>query len=251
MVTTLIALEVDRAQAPERANEAAVADFLADLLSRKVTDRHNVIARADELGCDLSGGATPSSCAPVLSTPRRVTGASGCSRSAERGARAVDRASLAALSRPAGCGPMASSFLRPRPRRPGEAARWRPPCCSELEVALPGPGDRRAQPPRERPHRPAPRGRRGAAGGERGRGPRLAELAFEQTGAYRLLLPAMSEDPTELEGFYHETVAPLAAYDDQYETELVRTLETFSTPTATWRSMANDYLRIGTRSATA
>jgi DNA-binding PucR family transcriptional regulator len=37
----------------------------------------------------------------------------------------------------------------------------------------------------------------------------------------------MSEDPTELEGFFDETVAPLAAYDEQYETELVRTVETF------------------------
>ena len=37
----------------------------------------------------------------------------------------------------------------------------------------------------------------------------------------------MSEDPRELQGFYEETVAPLAAYDEQYETELVRTLETF------------------------
>ena len=37
----------------------------------------------------------------------------------------------------------------------------------------------------------------------------------------------MSEDPTELEGFFDETVAPLVAYDEQYETELVRTLETF------------------------
>ena len=55
----------------------------------------------------------------------------------------------------------------------------------------------------------------------------LAELSFEETGAYRLLLPAMSEDPTELEGFFDETVAPLVAYDEQYETELVRTLETF------------------------
>ena len=52
-------------------------------------------------------------------------------------------------------------------------------------------------------------------------------LSFEDTGAYRLLLPAMSEDPTELEGFFDETVAPLVAYDEQYETELVRTLETF------------------------
>jgi len=52
-------------------------------------------------------------------------------------------------------------------------------------------------------------------------------ITFEETGAYRLLLPAMSEDPRELQRFYDETVAPLVAYDDQYETELVRTLESF------------------------
>ena len=50
-------------------------------------------------------------------------------------------------------------------------------------------------------------------------------LAFEETGAYRLL-PAMSEDPAELERFYSETVEPLVAYDEQYETELVGTVET-------------------------
>ena len=55
----------------------------------------------------------------------------------------------------------------------------------------------------------------------------LTELSFEETGAYRLLLPAMSEDPSELQGFFEETVAPLVDYDEQYETELVRTLETF------------------------
>ena len=48
-----------------------------------------------------------------------------------------------------------------------------------------------------------------------------ALLAFEDTGAYRLLLPAMSEDPGELERFYAETIEPLSAYDEQYETELV------------------------------
>jgi len=52
-------------------------------------------------------------------------------------------------------------------------------------------------------------------------------LAFEDTGAYRLLLPAMSEQPSELERFYQETLAPLAAYDDQYETDLVNTVETY------------------------
>jgi sugar diacid utilization regulator len=52
-------------------------------------------------------------------------------------------------------------------------------------------------------------------------------LAFEDTGAYRVLLAAMSEDPAELRRFHDETVAPLLAYDEQYDTELVRTLESF------------------------
>ena len=52
-------------------------------------------------------------------------------------------------------------------------------------------------------------------------------LAFEDTGAYRLLLPAMSEDAAELQRFFGETLAPLVAYDEQYETDLVQTLETF------------------------
>ena len=62
-----------------------------------------------------------------------------------------------------------------------------------------------------------------AEGGERS----AQALAFEQTGAYRLLLSTMSENPSELQRFYAETVEPLVAYDEQYETELVRTLEAF------------------------
>jgi DNA-binding PucR family transcriptional regulator len=55
----------------------------------------------------------------------------------------------------------------------------------------------------------------------------LGLVSFEETGAYRLLLPAMSEDPAELRRFHTETIAPLLDYDEEYETELVRTLETF------------------------
>jgi DNA-binding PucR family transcriptional regulator len=62
-----------------------------------------------------------------------------------------------------------------------------------------------------------------AEGAREGSGP----LAFEETGAYRLLLSAMSENPSELQRFYAETVEPLVAYDEQYETDLVLTLETF------------------------
>ena len=99
----------------------------------------------------------------------------------------------------------------------------------ELEASLPGFAvDRRAQPPRP------PTRRTSTAPGPRRCWPRTwprradwRSSSFEETGAYRLLLPAMAEDPRELRGFYDETVAPLLAYDEQYETELVRTLETF------------------------
>src|SRR3954469_18061992 len=57
-VGTLIGLEVERSRAPERASEAAVAGFLHDLLDRKVTDRENIVARANELGTDLEPGAS-------------------------------------------------------------------------------------------------------------------------------------------------------------------------------------------------
>jgi sugar diacid utilization regulator len=52
-------------------------------------------------------------------------------------------------------------------------------------------------------------------------------LAFEDTGSYRLLLSSMSEDPDELERFYGETIVPLVVYDEQYDTALLRTLETY------------------------
>ena len=58
LVSNLIALEVERAKAPVRASEAAIADFLTDLLGRRVTDRDNILARAEELGSDLREGAT-------------------------------------------------------------------------------------------------------------------------------------------------------------------------------------------------
>jgi DNA-binding PucR family transcriptional regulator len=56
--------------------------------------------------------------------------------------------------------------------------------------------------------------------------PERAELAYADTGTYQLLLPYMS-DPAELKRFYSETVRPLVAYDEQYETDLLGTLWTF------------------------
>ena len=44
------------------------------------------------------------------------------------------------------------------------------------------------------------------------------------TGTYRLLFRVLASHPEEVRSFYEDTVAPLVAYDDQYSTDLVRTL---------------------------
>jgi sugar diacid utilization regulator len=240
LVANLIALEVDRAKAPERATEAAVGDFLEDLLARRITDRENIVARAGELGCDLSGGAGVIVVRARPQQPEEGDWRARVLTVAERGARAVERASLAALAE-AGwarhgngpneeAGPLAERELvvvtpsadATAPRRVAAAI------LRELEAALPEftivvARSRHAGDPADL-HRAGAEALLAANVAE-ARG--LTELSFEETGAYRLLLPAMSEDPTELQGFYDETVAPLVAYDEQYETELVRTLETF------------------------
>jgi sugar diacid utilization regulator len=239
MVTTLIGLEVDRSRAPGRATEAAVGDFLADLLGRSLTDRENIIARAAELGGDLRDGA-----AVIVVRARPQQAEEGDWRArvltlAERGARAVERTALAA----------AVAYGPPTPPVHGENRT--PRAERELVILVPGKGDE----PAKRVARavqaeldagltgyqvtvavsrptadPVDLHRAGAeallaanVAGARGE----AFLSFEETGSYRLLLPAMSEDPGELERFQEETVAPLVEYDSQYETELVRTLETF------------------------
>src|SRR5215217_6088873 len=57
LVTTLIASEVERVRAPERASEAAQEAFLRAVLHRTVTDRGDIVARASEVGVDVEGGA--------------------------------------------------------------------------------------------------------------------------------------------------------------------------------------------------
>jgi sugar diacid utilization regulator len=240
LVTNLIGLEVDRAKAPERASEAAVADFADDVLSRRIGDAEAVTARAAELGCDLSAGATVIVARARPKHPEEGDWRARVLTVAERGARAVERSALAAL-------------VAPWAVRHGRATGGEhgPTGGRELVVFAPGPDAAAGQRVAAAVHRELEAGLPGhvltvaisrhaadaadlhragteallAANVAEARG--LDQLSFEETGAYRLLLPAMSEDPSELQGFFDETVAPLVEYDEQYETELVRTLESF------------------------
>jgi DNA-binding PucR family transcriptional regulator len=147
---------------------------------------------------------------------------------AERGARAVCSRSIAALSEREGIVGAEVLLLVPGGEE-AQAARAADAVLREMEAGLSGytfaiGRSRIAEDPADLPRAAgeallAANVAQGAADG--------AALAFEQTGAYRLLLGTMSENPRELQRFYAETVEPLVAYDEQYETDLLGTLATF------------------------
>jgi DNA-binding PucR family transcriptional regulator len=228
LVMTLVASEVERLRAPERASEEALSGFLRAVLDRDLSGREDILARAGELGLDLVEGATVlvARAHPLVPTEdgwrRRVLSV------ADRGARAMVPGSVAVLAvRTEAPGAEVVIVL------PGAdetaSARVADAVLRELQSALPGytfalGRSRPATDPVDL-HR---------AGSEALLAANVAEgdaerpvLAFEESGAYRLLLSAMSEDPAELQRFYAETVEPLVAYDEQYETGLVATVEAF------------------------
>jgi len=224
LVTTLIASEVERVRAPERASEEAATGFQRALLEGRIRDRDDLIARGKELGTDLANGG---SVVVVRAHPRAPTEDDWRRRLlavAGRGARSIAPGAIAAPS-DADSGevvvvvPDADGDTG---RRVGSAI------IRELESGLAGFAfaigrSRRAE-------NPLDLNRAGneallAANVVEG-DPERSELAYEETGTYQLLLPHMN-DPAELKRFYSETVRPLVAYDEQYETDLLGTLSTF------------------------
>jgi sugar diacid utilization regulator len=224
MVATLLALELERSRAPQWESDRLTADFVNAVLSREVTDRGDLLARANELGARLEEGAgvaiaraTPRSAQPGEWRERVLTVAARALRVSSRGTLAArresDGAEVAAIVPCAGDETLA--------RAAGGLEK-------ELSTTLGGfavtVGHSRWTSDPVDLYRAGKEAQLAANVGE-AEGSSL--LAFESTGAYRLLLPALSEDPGELERFYAETVAPLVAYDEQYETELRATVEAF------------------------
>jgi sugar diacid utilization regulator len=228
LLVTMIASEVERVRAPERVSETAAADFLRAVLRRELTERDELLARGGALSLDLEDGA---SMIVARAHPQAPTdeGWRGRVRAvAERGARAVVSRSIAAQSEREGVLGAEVLLLVPGGDE-ATAARAAEGILREMEAGLKGftfaiGRSRIAEDPTELPR--AASEALLAANVAQG-GVQSTALAFEQTGAYRLLLSAMSENPAELQRFYAETVEPLVAYDEQYETDLVRTLEAF------------------------
>lgn len=230
LVTTLVASEVERVRAPERASREAAAAFVHALLDRTLVEPAEIVERAAAIGLEVAHGAT----LLVARVHPRVTVEDGWRGRVlavvERGARGVASGALAVPAAPERREAHAVEVIVIVPGDDEEAAqRAADGVLRELEAGLQGHtfAVGRSRPARE----PADLARAGneallAANVAEG-DPERPLLAFDDTGAYRLLLPAMSEDPAELQRFYAETVEPLVAYDDQYETDLVLTVVSF------------------------
>jgi len=232
LIVTLVASEVQRLRAPARASELAVTEFLHDLLGRRSVERDDVVRRAEEIGVDLTAGAAILVVRAQLHVPTEEGWRERVVTVAERGARATIPSAVAASSgRPEAAG--AEVVILVPSEDPAAAERVADALLRELAASLPGHSfalgrSRFAADPADLPRAGneallAANVAEGDAEGEDGR----RVMAFDDTGAYRLLLSAMSEDPAELQRFYAETIEPLVAYDEQYETDLVVTVEAF------------------------
>jgi len=217
LVAVVLAGEAERSRAPARASAAAAGAYVAALLAGEE-------AEPADIGLALDAGAfvlvaRARSHAPVDDGWReRVLSV------VDRGARAAATTAVSALSGRAEV-PGAEVVVIVPGAEEGVAARAAEGVLRELQASLPG-------------HTYSLGRSRGAAADELSRAareailaanvaegdPEIPVLAFDDTGAYRLLL---SQDPEELQRFYEETIAPLSAYDEQYETELVATVAAF------------------------
>jgi len=225
MVTTLVALELERARSPEWESEEVAGAFVDAVLAREVTDRGDIVARAAEMGADLERGA---GVVIVRAAPRAAQTGEWRARVLTLALRALRSLAAGALASASEAEVVAEVAVIVPAADDERLARAAAGLARELEDGLGGfhltiGHSRRAADPVDL-YRAGNEARLAVNVGEaEARG----LLAFEDTGAYRLLLPAISEDPRELERFYEETVAPLSAYDEQYETELVTTVEAY------------------------
>ncbi len=228
LVTTLIGSELERVRAPSRASAEATEAFLRALIAGRLDGAPTVTQAAAELGTELAAGAS------VIVVRAHAHVAAGEGRRArilsltDRAARGLAANSLCALTEPREL-PGDDVVVLLAAGDDALAARAAEAIRGELIGGLAG---HSVTIGRSRPCDDPGQLHRAAA--EALLAVNVAEgdderpvIAFEQTGAYRLLLSAMADNPQELQRFYEETVAPLVAYDEQYETDLVLTVETF------------------------
>ncbi|MEX0993328.1 MAG: helix-turn-helix domain-containing protein [Solirubrobacterales bacterium] len=224
MVTTLLALEVERTRAPERAGEAAVGSFVNAVLDAEIADRRDLVARGKELGIDLDAGASVLIVQVHARKPAEGDWQARVLTVAGRGARSVAPGSTAALRNDQVAVIVPGDDVDRAASAAAATMRTLEDSMSGFAIVV---GRSRVTTDPMELHRAGAEALLAANVASPNETTEARLLAYEDTGAYRLLLPAMSKDPAELERFYSDTIAPLSAYDEQYGTELVKTLEAF------------------------
>jgi DNA-binding PucR family transcriptional regulator len=202
--------EVAIADAREEVEHNMRGSFLEELRSRRDLDPREIVRRAARLGCDLARGAVVLCAELRTDRPRHVV------------------ATVAG-------------------EHPGALAQHMD---GRVYALLPATGgDEAPEATLQAARRVAARlGRHGTVGmssfyadpAEFSRAVQEAELVLDVlrqsdapiaedigTGTYRLLFRVLASHPEEVRSFYEDTVAPIVAYDDQYATDLVGTLDAY------------------------
>lgn len=221
VLTALAALEVERARSESWGNEEQAATLVRALLEDDF-DPVRLVPEAEELGCDLSQGA-----GFLMVRAHAGSAQTGDWRSrvldlALRTVRAIVPGTLATLEdgeQNATVGLLVPVTDEDRLVRAQEALdRELPRSLGGMAVTI---ARSRVTPEAVELGRTASEARLALnVGDAEGRSP----IAFEETGAYRLLL---GTGEVELHRFFAETVEPLVEYDAQYDTDLVATVETY------------------------
>lgn len=222
VMSAFAALEVERARSDEWGNEGAVTEFVRALLETAVATTEDILTGAAKVGCDLSRGGGVLMVRAHAGSAQEGDWRSRVLDMTLRTIRAVASGAIAGTGESeegALVGILVPTSEEERLVKVEEALeRELPRSLAGLTVTISR--SRLATGP-EQIERAIREARLALNVGEaEGRSP----IAFEDTGAYRLLLGTSAE---ELHSFYAETVEPLVAYDDQYETDLVATVENY------------------------
>lgn len=220
-LTMVIALEVERHQVPEQARSAAASDFFKAVLTRELDGRSDIVAKGRDCGVDVESGGQVI-CVRVRPKAVEVSDwRSRASQAVERAARSASTEAVSAYHRDE-----IYMLLPAKDRDLADKVAGR--ISDEFNGRLKGfnvvIGLSRAT---KRPEAIYQAGSEALLAANVAEAGSLGRLSYEETGSYRLLLPAFSEDPAELKRFFDETIGPLVAYDEQYQTGLVATLESY------------------------
>jgi hypothetical protein len=193
--------EVAVAEARDETEQSLRGSFLEELRSRDDVEAADVTRRAARLGCDLSGGYVALCADPGDRSPGRILAAIASERPGAL-AQVVDGRVLALL-------PGAMEEARALANRLGRQG------AAGLSSAYTDPASA---------GRALDEAELVLSVSRNGGGP--PEQGIEG-GTYRLLFRVMASHPEEVRSFYEDTVSRLVAYDEQYSTDLVGTLDSY------------------------